>query len=177
MAAADSKRKDPKDPRFRVFRGLAYGAYIAVVSVFCLLVIWSVSRSVAAMTPERLPQDPQALTFRECLDGAQGLWGELEREREALVRLSPARQVDREWMTFRTRWLTDLRALEARCAPGARGREPLGAIFKRLEQVVDLYTTHAVQYALEVGGHVDALQEAFARARKDPAAGRLPPAP
>lgn len=172
--AADTQTKDPRDPRFRPFRALAYGVYIAVVTLFCILILWSVARSVAAMTPERLPQDAQALTFRECLDGTQGLWGELEREREALVRTSPARRVDREWMDFRTRWLGDLRRLEARCAPGARGREPLGVIFKRLEQVVDLYTTHAVQYALEVGGHVDALQEAFGRARKDPAAGRLP---
>jgi hypothetical protein len=47
-------------------------------------------------------------------------------------------------------------------------------VFQRLEQVQDHYTIHAVQYAGEVGGAVDSLQDAFSAARNNPAAGRLP---
>jgi hypothetical protein len=148
--------------------------YILVTTVFSVWILWSVARSVAAMTPERLPGAPQLLTFRECLDGAQALWAELESEREKLVRVSPAREVDRQWMRFRTEWLQRLRQREAECGLQSRERERLRAVFRRLESVQDLYTIHAVQYAGEVGGAVDALQAAFATARKDPGAGKLP---
>lgn len=166
---------DPrKDPRFRTFRAAAYGVHIAVSTAFCLWLIINVSRSVAAMTPGRRPPAEQALTYRECLDAAQGLWTELETKREALVRVEPASDADQEWIRFRTAWLEKLRERESQCALGSRERAELRAVFERLERVQDHYTIHAVQYALEVGGGVDALQEAFATARKNPAAGRLP---
>ena len=166
---------DPqKDSRFRPFRAAAYGIHVAVSTVLSLWIIVSVGRSVASMTPERLPAAEPALTFRECLDAAQGLWAELERERETLVRTSPATDMDQQWMRFRTAWLTRLRVQESRCALGSRERAELRAVFQRLEQVQDLYAIHAVQYAGEVGGAVDTLQEAFSTARNNPAAGRLP---
>ena len=166
---------DPrKDPRYRRFRGAAYGVHIALSSVFSLWIIWNVSRSVAAMTPEKLPPAPQLLTFRECLDGAQALWAELESEREKLVRVSPASKVDQQWMAFRTGWLERLRLRESMCGLDSRDRQALRAVYRRLEGVQDLYTIHAVQYAGEVGGVVDALHAAFATARKDPGAGKLP---
>jgi hypothetical protein len=142
--------------------------------VVSLWVIVSVGRNVASMTPERLPASEPALTFRECLDAAQGLWTELERERETLVRTTPASDMDQKWMDFRTKWLKGLRQQESRCALGSRERAELRAVFQRLEQVQDLYSIHAVQYAGEVGGAVDSLHEAFSTARKNPAAGRLP---
>ena len=163
-----------KDPRYRRFRAAAYGLYIALVSAFSLMIIVSVTRSIAAMTPPRLPAAEPTLTVRECLDGAQTLWRELEREREALVNLSPARNVDQEWMLFRTQWLRQMRERESHCALGARDRASVKAVYSRLEQVLDLYTIHAVQYAGEVGGAVDNLHEAFEVARSSPAAGRLP---
>ncbi len=166
---------DPrKDPRFRRFRGGAYGVHILLTTIFSVWILWSVGRSVAAMTPEKPRSASQTLTFRECLDGAQGLWAELESEREKLVRVSPAKDVDRQWMRVRTAWLERLRQRESECALESRGREPLRAVFRRLESVADLYTIHAVQYAGEVGGAVDALHAAFATARGNPSAGRLP---
>nr|WP_225937604.1 hypothetical protein [Myxococcus sp. RHSTA-1-4] len=166
---------DPrKDPRYRRFRGGAYAVYILLTTLFSVWILWSVGRSVAAMTPERPPDAPQLLTFRECLDGAQALWAELESEREKLVRVSPARDVDRQWMRFRTAWLERLRQRESMCGLESRDRERLRAVYRRLETVQDLYTIHAVQYAGEVGGAVDALHAAFATARKDPGAGKLP---
>jgi hypothetical protein len=166
---------DPsKDPRFRPFRAAAYGVYIIVVAIFSLWIIVSVSRSVASMTPEALPpaEPAQVLSFRECLDAAQGLWTELESQRETLVRKVPARSVDQEWMRIRTEWLQRLRERESRCALTSRERAELRVVFQRLEQVQDLYTIHAVQYAGEVGGAVDALQAAFDTARRNASAGR-----
>jgi len=166
---------DPqKDTRFRPFRAAAYGIHIAVSTVVSLWVIVSVGQSVASMTPERLPAAEPALTFRECLDAAQGLWADLEREREKLVRTTPASDMDEQWISFRTAWLKRMREQESHCALGSRERSELRAVFQRLDQVQDLYTIHAVQYAGEVGGAVDSLQEAFSTARKNPAAGRLP---
>lgn len=165
---------DPrKDPRFRPFRAAAYGVYIAVVVAFCLAITISVTRSVMAMTPERKPAAEPVLSYRECLDGADKLWSELESEREKLVRTSPASKVDKQWMDFRTGWLRRLSDQEAQCALESRDRTSLKEVFRRLEEVQDLYTIHAVQYAGEVGGAVDALRGAFSAARKNPAAGRF----
>ncbi|SDE20904.1 hypothetical protein SAMN04488504_10524 [Myxococcus virescens] len=166
---------DPrKDPRYRRFRGAAYGIYILVTTLFSLWLIWSVGRSVLAMTPEKLPPAPVALTFRECLDGARALWTELESGREKLVNVSPAKSVDQEWMRFRTEWLQKLRVRESECALDSRERAPLREVFRRLMRVQDLYAIHAVQYAGEVGGEVDALHDALNTAGRNPGAGRLP---
>lgn len=173
MSAPDP-RPDPKEPRYRPFRAAAYGLHITASTLLSLWIIVNVSRSVAAMTPERQPPSLQVLSYRECLDAAQVLWGDLEAEREKLVRTQPASDVDQVWMRFRTAWLERLRAREAECALKSRDRAPLQAVFQRLEQVLDLYTIHAVQYAGEVGGAVDTLQGAFTTARNNPAAGKLP---
>ncbi|WP_204816825.1 hypothetical protein [Corallococcus macrosporus] len=166
---------DPrKDPRFRRFRGAAYGIHILLTTLFSLWLIWSVGRSVSAMTPEQLPPAPVTLTFRECLEGARALWTELESGREKLVNVSPAKSVDQEWMRFRTAWLQKLRVRESECALDSRERAPLREVFGRLVRVQDLYAIHAVQYAGEVGGAVDALHAALERAGRDPSAGRLP---
>ena len=166
---------DPrKDSRYRPFRAAAYGIYIAVVVAFCLAITISVSRSVAAMTPARKPAAEPVLSYRECLDAAGELWSQLDIEREKLVRTTPARKVDKQWMDFRTTWMQRLRDREAQCALESRDRVSLKDVYRRLEEVQDLYTMHAVQYAGEVGGAVDALQAALSTARKNPAAGRLP---
>ena len=162
------------DPRYRPFRAAAYGLYIVLVVVFCLGVIVSVSRSVATMNPSRPVSDEPVLTYRECLDAADALWSELESAREKLVRAAPAQTVDAQWMSFRTGWLRRLRERESRCAIDSRGNANLKEVYRRLEDVLDRYTVHAVQYAGEVGGTVDSLRSAFSTARKNPAAGTLP---
>jgi hypothetical protein len=165
---------DPrKDPRYRPFRAAAYGLYIALVVAFCLGITISVTRSVGAMTPEKKSPVEPVLSYRECLDAADQLWSQLESEREKLVRTTPARKVDRQWMEFRTTWMARLRDREAQCALGSRDRVDLRELYRRLEEVQDLYTIHAVQYAGEVGGAVDALRGAFSTARKNEAAGRF----
>jgi hypothetical protein len=158
---------DPRNSQYRPFRAATYGTYLVLVTAFCLWLIVNVSRSVAAMTPEQVPATREVLSYAECLQGAQRLWMELETEREKLVRASESapRDVDQQWMQVRTGWLEKLRMQESQCALGSRDRSELRTVFRRLDEVQDLYTIHAVQYAGEVGGAVDALQSAFAAAR------------
>jgi hypothetical protein len=158
----------PKDPRFRAYRGAAYGVHITLATLFSCWMLWNVGHSVAAMTPERPPDVTPPLTVRECLDAADAHWKSLEAEREKLVHVLPARKVDQEWMRFRTEWLTRVRDSESRCALESRDptRVELRAVFRHLTRVQDLYTIHAVQYAGEVGGAVDALHAAFESARR-----------
>jgi hypothetical protein len=152
----------------------AYAFYLVVVSVFCLFVIISVFRSVYAMSPERKGPSEQTLTVRECLDGAESLWREMDDHRRDLSSRTPARSADEEWTGFRVGWLNRLRDLESRCAVESRGRSPIRDVFSRLNQLMNLYTTHAVQFAGEIGGSVDAFRQSVQEARRDPAAGRLP---
>lgn len=164
---------DPsKDPRFRPFRAAAYGIHVLVSAIFSLWIIVNVTSSVSAMTPVQLPpaEPDQVMSFKECLDAAQALWTDLETQRETLVRTAPARSVDQEWMRIRNVWLQRVRERESRCALKSRERAELRTVFERLEEVQDLYTIHAVQYAGEVGGAVEALQAAFDTARRNSAA-------
>ncbi|MCI0569131.1 MAG: hypothetical protein L0Y66_00110 [Myxococcaceae bacterium] len=168
---------DPRNPRYRPFRAAVYAVYLTVVTAFCLLVIVGVVRSVRRMTPDRPPSPDTLLTPRECVEGAQALFDELETARRSLERgedESEARGAAERWSDFRVAWLANLRGLEARCAPEARSRVVLLPVFQDLERVLDLYTTHAVQYAGEVGPTVDRLREDLRAARRDPSMGRLP---
>jgi hypothetical protein len=160
-----------KDPTLRPYRAFTLGVYLVLVISFSSLVIWSVVRSVLAMTPKRVDSD-QVLTGVECVEGAQKLFQELEHERRGALERGPARKVDARWFEFRTGWLQRLRTLEGQCALDSRDRRPLRDVFKRLQHVQDLYATHAVQYALEVGPSVDALQKAIAKARPGAATSR-----
>nr|WP_255651651.1 MULTISPECIES: hypothetical protein [unclassified Corallococcus] len=164
VSAPDSQ----KDPRFRRYRGAAYAVHITLASLVSLWLIWNVGHSVAAMTPSRPPPVTPPLTVRECLDAATAHWKDLESEREKLVHVLPARKVDQEWMRFRTDWLTRVRKSESECALESRdpARVELRSVYRHLTRVQDLYTIHAVQYAGEVGGAVDALHAAFDTARR-----------
>jgi hypothetical protein len=81
--------------------------------------------------------------------------------------------VDQEWTRFRGEWLAKFREDESKCALRSQARLPLRAGYARLEDLQDLYTTHAVQFAGEVGGAVDAFREAVQTAKQDLAIGRL----
>ncbi len=151
-----------------------YSLYIAFCAVFCALVITSVVRSVREMTPTRAKDTAVTLSVGECVDGAEALWGELEQHRKELTAHRPASSADDRWTGFRVEWLHKLRDLDAECATDSRSRAPLQKLFARLEQVMDLYTTHAVQYAGEVGSGVDALHGAFDAARAELPVGKLP---
>lgn len=161
-----AKPTDPKDPRFKPFRTAVFAVYLVVVTVFSSLVIYSIMKSVLEMSPRRPLESENILTPRECVEGAQSLWQELEAERKRFTESHPADTVDENFTRFRMDWIRKLRELEGQCALESRNRQELKALFDRLDRVGDLYTTHAVQYAGEVGPAVDELATAFEQARK-----------
>ncbi len=158
--------ENQKDPRFRPFRTVAWAVYLVVAVGFSLLVTVGVFNSVMRMTPELPPTTGDVLPAAECVAQARGLFEELDARRQALAREAAPARADVAWVGFRSDWLSRMRRLEARCAVDAKGREKLGAMFDRLERVLDLYTTATVQFAGGVGPAVEALQAAFADAAK-----------
>lgn len=171
---AKKSDRQAADPRYRPFRIGAYAVYLVLVTLISVLVIVSVVKSVRAMTPGRRPASETTLTVRECLQKAETLFQQLEEERTRLTHALAASETDDAWVQFRVGWLEQFRNAEAQCAVQSRGREPLRQVFRRLDQVMDLYTTAAVQYAGEMGGAVDGLRSSLDAAKKDPSAGRLP---
>jgi len=149
----------------RPFRVATYAVYFVLISIFSVLVIVSVVRSVLAMTPPRQEPAAQPLAMTACVQSAGALWEELERARLDIINThGDARQTDLRWMAFRTQWLQRFRALEGSCAVQARDRDTLKPLFRKLENVLDLYTTHAVQFAGEVGGAVESLRAELRKA-------------
>lgn len=160
-------KADPKDPRFRGFRTAVYGVYFLVVGVFCVLIVWSVFRSVIAMSPSR-PRDLEGvLTVRECVSELDRMWGRLDDQRKRFSDEKPSEKVDERFTRFRMEWIKELRELEGRCAVESNQRVELKRAFRRLEGLMDLYMTHAVQYAGEVGPAVDAFDKALEAAKKE----------
>jgi hypothetical protein len=135
-----------------------YGLYIAVASFFSILVLISVIRSVREMTPPRLAPSDSPAAFASCILQAEKLWLQLEQERVEITSHHEAKQADHLWVRFRKEWLVRFRQVEADCAVDREDRGSLRPAFRRLETVLDLYTTHAVQYSGEIGPAVDALR-------------------
>ncbi len=158
---AKPTRSNARDPRYAHFRVFFYAFYLVVVVAFSVLVIWSVVRSVVAMTPGKRSAVDTALSVGECVDGAERLWRELDAQRQGLATHLPVRKADEEWTQFRLKWLDQFRDIESKCAVDSRSRAPLKRVFERLDHVQDLYTTHAIQFAGEVGGAIDGLRDSF----------------
>jgi hypothetical protein len=160
---------EPKaDPKLRPWRTAAYAMYILVSAAFSINLIVSVSHSVASMSPGRPDVVGAPLDSAACATEARRLWEALDAQRQALSRGKEVSKVDVGWTGFRTGWLKEVRAAEARCAIDSPGREKLKAVFAQLGHAMDLYTTHAVQYAGEVGPTVDALKGALEAAQPHP---------
>jgi hypothetical protein len=159
---------DAKDVRFRPFRLAAFATYMVAVVAFSSLVIVSVVGSVLRMTPSHRPAAETTLSTRECAQIAERLWRELDDERRALSTRNPVQGSDHEWTRFRVAWLGRLRDAESRCGADSRSRPGLSSVFRRLDRLMDLYTTHAVQYAGEIGPSVDTLNEQLERLRRSP---------
>lgn len=153
-----SEEQAKGDPRFRPFRGLMWVLYIAFASYVGIAVTVSVLQSVESMTPGRKRIEGTALDAQGCRAHAVRLFEDLERQRRELARAASVRRVDAEWTTFRVKWMNEFRDAEGRCDVEAKGRESTREMFDALEKVADLYTTHAVQFAGEVGPALDALK-------------------
>ncbi len=146
---------DPRDPRFRSARRVVLGLYLAFAVLFSCLVIFSVFKSVLAMSPSR-PAATGQLSEVECTTGARRLFYELDHRRQQAAQGKDVAHADQGFLEFRIEWLTRMRALEAQC--GLEARPSLRATFGALERVLDLYTTSSVQFAGGVGPAVDELK-------------------
>lgn len=144
--------------RYRPFRGLAWGIYLLVAVTFSLAITVNVVRSTLAMTPERPPPTTTQLTPAECVRVAHALLNELDARRIALSDPPDAgavRRVDADWTIFRIEWLTRQNEAQAQCSGAG---EQVKRLFEGLDKLMDLYTTHAVQFAGEVGPTLDSLR-------------------
>ena len=156
-----------KDPRYRPFRMAVYAVYFGAATVFCVLVLISVLRSIDAMTPDPQPPRSPMYSVDACLDGAGALFDELEEARKALGDGGEARRAAARWTDFRIQWLTRMRTLEAHCAIESPSRPGMEPVFRDLRRLAEAYSTHAVQYAGEVGRIVERLHRRIETARQD----------
>src|SRR4051794_27908768 len=133
--------KQPLEPRYRPFRIAVWGVYYAVLLFFVGSITVSVIRSVLAMTPDHRPATAPTVTPEQCLQKARELWVELDDHRKAMSAQSEVRRADADfWTQFRLAWLARHRAAEEACGVDLPGRESLKAVFKRLDQMMVLYT-------------------------------------
>ena len=171
-------KESPRNPLYRPFRIAAYALYLVVVVGFSGMLIVSVVRSVIAMTPEVASGGQRVLTVQECMDQASALWQQLDAQRQQLSREVPAKTTGEKWSRFRVRWLGQLREVQSLCALESRARKPLRRAFERLEHLQDLYMTHAVQFAGEIGPTLDEFRGALDAAKSSlgtqPTSGPLP---
>lgn len=147
---------DPKDSRFRTFRGGAWALYLSFAVGFSALIIVSVFKSVLAMSPDQ-PTTSQVSSEAECLRDGRALFVELEQYRKDYTSSPDVAHADQRFLKFRVSWLERKRALEARCA--VESRPAVKAAFASLERVLDLYTTSSVQFSGGVGPAVDELKQ------------------
>lgn len=162
-----AKGTSPRDSRFKSFRTAAYGIYIVVVAVFSSLLIFSVFKSVAQMSPRAADSAEKQLTGRECVDGVERLWRSLDGRRRAFTDAKQPTEIDADFARFRTGWMKELRALESRCAVESRSRVALKQLFGRMQKLQSLYTTHSVQFAGELAPEVERFTEGLRAARKE----------
>lgn len=139
--------------RLRPFRGFAWALYLTFAVSFSSLIIFSVFKSVLAMTPEAPQLAGSAMSEEECFTQARGLFIELEGRRKSLGEAKEIAHADQDFLLFRVDWLTRKRALEVRCELGAR--PALSTAMDKLDRVMDLYTTASVQFSGGVGPAAD----------------------
>jgi hypothetical protein len=150
--------KATADARYRPFRAAVWVVYIGITAVIGGLVTIGVTKSVWSMTPKVHSSGGPLLTPSECVHRARSLYAELDSKRQALSSAPEVRKADQEWTQFRMGWLSQLRDAEGACGIDEPGREGLKKVYEQLDKLMDLYTTHAVQFAGEVGPTLDALK-------------------
>jgi hypothetical protein len=151
-----------KDAQYRPFRAAAWAFYLLIAVAFSVAITINVVRSTLAMTPDRPPASKVSLSPQECLDTARALWNELDARRKSMSEATPVRGVDAHWTSFRIDWLKREHEADSRCAQKK--------IFEQLDSLMDLYTTHAVQFAGEIGPTIDELNANLEAASRGPSA-------
>ncbi len=147
----------PTQAQLRPYRGAAWALYLVVAVGFSSLVIYSVTKSVFQMSPDR-PAPATAKSVEVCAAGLTALYDTLEGERQKLT-APRASEADRRWLTFRTGWMVRLRELEAECALEESERSELKVAFTGLNKVMDLSTVEATQLAGQLGPALDTFRQ------------------
>jgi hypothetical protein len=162
---AEPAAKDAKNAKYRPYRIAAYAFYLVVAVTFSLAITVNVVRSTLAMTPDRPPPSNIPMTPEQCSVAARSLWRELDGHRKGLSEAPKVSSADVTWTAFRIDWLTRAHENESRCTRGD-DREAQRKIFRELDSLMDLYTTHTVQFAGEIGPTIDALNADLASGTK-----------
>lgn len=143
----------PSDARFRPFRGAAWALYLIMAVGYSSLVIYSVTKSVMAMSP-RAETNGTKLDAKACVSGVRELFGELSRTRHGLSADS-VRDADKRWLAFRNEWVVRFNTLEDQCRDV---NEPaLKRAFVELDRVMDHATVDATRLSGQLGPALDAL--------------------
>jgi hypothetical protein len=133
------------------------GLYLVFAVTFSALIIYSVIRSVLAMTPPQVQPGREVYTQGQCVAGARALFAELEAERRGFSE-GGGGSADHRFLEFRGDWLTRKRRLEAGCGLERPERRHIREVLESLEGLVDLYTTASVQFAGSLGPALDRVQ-------------------
>lgn len=154
------------DARFRPFRAASWAFYLFVAVGYSALVIYSVTKSVFEMSPDR-PVVAADKPVAACVAGLRAAFDDLETRRH-LLGASRAVDADQDWLTFRNGWMKGFRQLEAECTLDEAGREALKASFAKLERVMDLSTVQATQVASQLGPSLETFRAGLAELEKQP---------
>jgi hypothetical protein len=157
----------PSDQHLRPYRLVSWLAYLVMAVGFSSLVIFSVTKSVFSMTPER-PGQVEALTESQCAERLQVLFVELDTERKSMGDTT-ARGADQRWLTFRNGWVGRSATLEAQCSLSDPARQPLKRAFGLLAEVMDLSTIQSAQFEAQMGPTLDSLRDQLKALRPEAA--------
>lgn len=145
----------PPAARSSPFRLAVFGLFVAFATLYIVLIARGII--VSLMHQGMLPLSQTATECRRspdsCARGIAELRGALEAKSCELERTGTA--AERLWDDWAQSWQRDLAALRGECClmPGRAppDRDRLARAAADLERLGQLYTTHLVQYAREIG--------------------------
>ncbi len=140
------------DPRLRPFRIAMWGVYLFFTVGTSLLVTFSVLKSTATMYPKR-PAAQRDLSVGECAVAATSLVETLESRRAGFAQEADPAQ---KFLAYRVEWLKVKRQLEADCRIDAPERVRVREAFDALDDLLDVYTRHSVQFDGQVAPELSA---------------------
>jgi len=145
----------PRDPETRPFRLVVFGIFVGFATLFILLIARGIILSLmhqGALPLARVSNECRR-TPDSCAQGLADLRAALDGKSCELERSGT--QAESLWDDWSQTWQRDLSALRSECCL-ASGRAPpervrLARAAADLERLGQLYTTHLVQYAKEIG--------------------------
>jgi hypothetical protein len=145
----------PRDPETRTFRLVVFGTFVGFSTLYILLIARGIIVSLmhqGALPLTRVSNECRR-TQDSCAQGLSDLRTALDGKSCELERNGT--QAERLWDDWSQTWQRDLSALRSECCLAA-GRAPpervrLARAAADLERLGQLYTTHLVQYAKEIG--------------------------